>query len=312
MAQPALAGVARNAPRQTHDHVLGHGLDRGRQVHLALREGGLGLAGRPAEQRVELRAGHRQPRAVVEVREVERERSVGPHVDQVLADRVREARFAVGREPHDLVLPRVHLEAGVVREGRVQQAKRVREVDFLVHGQRRTLADRERGRRPLADPVHREHRSVLERRRKERARRVAQMMLGEQQPRGPVDVVAERVGERPGNHGLLEQLVLQPDGQRGRERPEAARRERKIGLEQPLELQERLVVERDVVDVCRAQTAFLQAVGDRLRGKARIVPDAGETFLLRRRDQLAVDREACGRVVVVRRQPEDAHAQNSV
>ena len=57
--------------------------------------GDSGLARRPAEQRVELRARHRQAGAVVEVRLVHPERAVVPDVDQVLADRA--ARSAARR-----------------------------------------------------------------------------------------------------------------------------------------------------------------------------------------------------------------------
>ena len=40
-------------------------------------------------------------------------------------------RLAIGREPHHLVFAGVHLEAGVIGEGGVQQAERVREMNLL-------------------------------------------------------------------------------------------------------------------------------------------------------------------------------------
>jgi hypothetical protein len=91
---------------------------------------------RRAEQRVELRARHRQALAVVEVRQVEPVAAVLAQVDQVLADLLLEARLAVGREPHQLVLAAVDLEAAVVGERRVEQAERVREADLLQQAQR--------------------------------------------------------------------------------------------------------------------------------------------------------------------------------
>src|SRR5690606_18521303 len=110
--------------------------------------------------------------------------------------------------------------------------------------------ERERRRRPLADAVHRQHGGAIERRRVKGARGVAQVMLGEQQLLPPVDVVVEPL-ELAHEQAFLEQLLLEPYGQRGLERCEAARREREVRLEQALELQERLVVERDAVELLR-------------------------------------------------------------
>ena len=47
-------------------------------------------------------------------------------------------------------------------------------------------------------------------------------------------------------------------------------RERQIGLEQALEFQERLVVEDDVVDVVERDAGLVEAIGDRVLGKAGI------------------------------------------
>ena len=50
-----------------------------------------------------------------------------------------------------------------------------------------------------------------------------------------------------------------------RNEAEAARREREIGLEQPLELEERLVVEHDVVELAQPAAGLGQTIGDRAR-----------------------------------------------
>jgi hypothetical protein len=73
------------------------------------------------------------------------------------------------------------------------------------------------------------------------------MMLGEQQPVGR-NILVELL-QILAQQALLEQLFLEPERDRHLERAEAPRRERNIGLEQPLEFQERLVVEGDVVDL---------------------------------------------------------------
>ena len=98
---------------------------------------------------------------------------------------------------------------------------------------------------------------------KERAGRVRLVVLGED-----VSACCSAVEASP-DLARQVQLLLQPDGMRHEERPEAARRERQIGLEQALELQQRLVVEPDVVELGRRRCrASLQAVVDRLRGKS--------------------------------------------
>ena len=174
------------ASRELQHDLLGHRLDRRGEIHLALRERSLRLARRSAEQRVEARVGHREAGAVVEVVEVEPEGAVVLDVDQVLLDEIGVPRLAVRREPHHLVLARVHLEAGVVGERRIEQAERVGKVDLADDLEAVAAAERQRRGRPFADAVHRQHGRALERRREERARRVAQVMLGEQELRLPV------------------------------------------------------------------------------------------------------------------------------
>ena len=77
-----------------------------------------------------------------------------------------------------------------------------------------------------------------------------------------------------------------------RERLEAARREGEIGFEQPLEFQERLLVEDDIVDVLERDAGLLEAIADRVDREARVLLLAREALLLRRRDDLAVDQQA--------------------
>ena len=54
-AEVLLPGLYRKRARQAQHDLLGDGLDRRREIHLALGQQVLGLARRPAEQRVELR-----------------------------------------------------------------------------------------------------------------------------------------------------------------------------------------------------------------------------------------------------------------
>src|SRR6185503_4395105 len=140
--------------RQREERFLGYGLDAGREIRVPLvrgrqrsvvgrlvaeirREPGrLGeeqrLHGaRLAEQLHERVAVSARRRVLkVEVLEIQRERAVALHVDQ-LAHLLDEAWTAVRRHPHYLVFPLVHLEPEERGERRVEQSERVREMDLV-------------------------------------------------------------------------------------------------------------------------------------------------------------------------------------
>ena len=106
---------------------------------------------------------------------------------------------------------------------------------------------------------------------------------------------------------LLEQLLLDPDRQGVPERREATRREGEVGLEQALELQERLVVEGDVIDVLGRDSGRLEAIARGVDREAGIVLLAREAFLLRRCDDLSIHHQRRRRVVIEGRQSEYLH-----
>ena len=157
---------------------------------------------------------------VVEVATVRRERAVVVQVDEVLEDGVDEAGLAVGGEAHQLVLARVHPEAAVVGEGRVEEAERVREVELADHLDLVAPAHADAGGGPLADPVEGEDRGAVERRRVEGRGGVALVVLGEPELVGPL------VAQRP-ELGLDlvadPELLPQPQGHGPVERAEADR-----------------------------------------------------------------------------------------
>ena len=166
------------------------------------------------------------------------------------------------------------------------------------------LPDRGRRGRPLAHAVHREHDGLSERRREERTRRMAEMVLAEEQ-------LAELFEQQV----LQEKLLPQPQGDRHTEGPEPARREGQVGLEQALELEEGLVVEDDAVNTAQPEPGLAHAVADRVSGKPGIVLLAREALFLRRSDDMAVFDQRGRAVVVERRDSEDAQVpppQNSV
>jgi hypothetical protein len=287
-------------------HLLGDELDRCGDIHLPLRQELLGRSRRGAEQLVELAIGHAQAGAILEVREVEMEGAVRLDLDQVVADQRGVFRLAVGREPHHLVLAGIDLEPEIVGERRVEQAERMRKMDLAVDLDRVVLAQPRRGRRPLADAIHGQDRRASEGRWIEGAGGVRLVMLGEHQLLGDVDAghVPRQVVAQ---HLALEQLLARPHGKCRRKRAKPARRQRKVGLEQALELQERLVVEDDVVDVLKRHPAGLEAVFHRLCGKGRVVADAREPLLLRRRNDFALLHQRGRAVVIEGGDAEDVH-----
>ena len=85
-----------------HD-LLEDELDRRRDVHFALGEELVGPARRPPEQFVEPAVGHGQAGAVIEIIEIEAERAVGFHIDQIVTNKLGIARLTIRGEAHELV-----------------------------------------------------------------------------------------------------------------------------------------------------------------------------------------------------------------
>src|SRR3984957_3642980 len=122
----------------------------------------------------------------------------------------------------------------------------MRKMDFLGYLEAIAVADPRRSGGPFADTVHGEHGRIVERRGIKRRGRMAQMMLAEQQP-----TLVEIAGEFPelvAQQVLLKQFLAQPERDRHLERAKSARRHRDIGFQQPLEFEERLVIEHDMVE----------------------------------------------------------------
>src|SRR5271157_4828926 len=80
------------------------------------------------------------------------------------------------------------------------------------------------------------------------------------------------------------EFLMDPKWHRHEERAEPSWRDRKVGFEQPLELEERLLVEGHVVNVLRLQTAFRKAVVNGMAREPVVVLHAREALLLRSRD----------------------------
>ncbi len=122
-AQPAQPGFRNQAANHAHNRLLDHRLDRGSEIHVTLLEQFVRGPRWAAEQTIKAAVGHPQSNAVIEIFLIEAKRAVWFEVDQMLEDSIGISWLAVRRQPHDLVLAGIHLEAGVIGERRVKQAK---------------------------------------------------------------------------------------------------------------------------------------------------------------------------------------------
>src|SRR5688500_1992706 len=80
-----------------------------------------------------------------------------------------------------------------------------------------------------------------------------------------------------------------------------------MGLQDPLELQERLVVEDDLVEVLEIASARVKAVSNRAGWEARIMLQAGESFLLHCGNQGPIMHKCRSAVMIEGRDAENLH-----
>src|SRR5215510_13947555 len=139
---------------------------------------------------------------------------------------------------------------------------------------------------------------------------MAHVVLGEEKLVLPVEV-RRKLLQLAADDVLLKQLLAQPERDGHGERLIAARRKPNVGLQQPLELEKRLLVEHHIVEVIEPAALFLQAIRDGMRGEARILLLAGKALLLRGRHDTAVDEQRSGTVMIERRNTEDAHGSRT-
>src|SRR6266436_827922 len=134
---------------------------------------------------------------------------------------------------------------------------------------------------------------------------MALVVLGKEQPVFPVEILHPAL-ELAFDQVLLKEFLLEPQGHRHSEGSEPARREGKVRLEQPLELEKRLIIESNVGDLI--ETACLgQAILDGIAGKTGVLFLAREALFLRGGGDVAINDERSRAVVVKRGNPENAH-----
>src|SRR5205823_7341270 len=112
---------------------------------------------------------------------------------------------------------------------------------------------------------------LVERRREEGARRVRFVVLGVED----VAVVAKALPQLP----IDEQLFFDPEWAGLEERGEPSGRDSEIGLQDPLEIEQRLIIVRKEIELASPESAGGEAVVDCVRRERRITLLAGEAFL---------------------------------
>ena len=216
----------------------------------------------------------------------------------MLEDEVEVLRLPIRSEPHHLVLAGVDLEAGVIGEGRVEQAERVGPPQFAQELELAASADADGGRRPLTNAVHGQNCSLFERGREEGARRMRLVVLG-------IEKVAFVAAQRIPQRAIGVEFLLDPERPSLEEGAEALGSGADVRLEDALELEQRLVVEADERKVLRPDAALLQAELDGAGGEVGVSLLAREPLLRGRRDDPAILYEAGGAVVVESGDAED-------
>lgn len=97
------------------------------------------------------------------------------------------------------------------------------------------------------------------------------------------------------------ELLLEPQGHRVEKRLETARRVGEIGLEQAAIGEYGLVVEAHIVELLRIEFRLAQTVVDGVARERRVVLLPGKTLFLSCCDDLTIDDECGGRIVIERR-----------
>src|SRR5919204_1971371 len=144
--------------------------------------------------------------------------------------------------------------------------------------------DAEGRRGPFTDAIDRQNCRLLKGGREERAGSMRLVMLGVQN----LAIVVEGTP----NLAVLEQLFFHPRRPRESKLVESSRRDAKIGFQNPFELEQWLVVEADVGQVCSANPGRLEAIANSVRGERRVALLPSETLFLCGGDDVAIAQKA--------------------
>ena len=221
-----------------------------------------------------------------------------------LVDVLHESGLPVRGQPHDLVLAFVDREAQVGGEGRVEHPQGMRKAQLAqqLDCDRAFVGNVSAAQgqgRPLADAVRREDGRAPHRRGEESRGRVRLVVLGEEDP-------IARDTQLGGDDSLDPELAAERVLHRVGKASIGAGKGAEQRGENPVELEHRLLVEDDRVELFGLEARLLEAPFDCAQRKAGVVLAAREALLLRGTDGLPVDEQRGGAVVVVRAEAEDA------
>ena len=96
------------------------------------------------------------------------------------------------------------------------------------------------------------------------------------------------------------QLLLQPDGHGFPKRSISGRSIRQVRFQQSFKLPERLVIKRHIIDLFRRYVRLSQTKIHGLLRKSFVVFFPSKPFLLRSGDQLPINNQSGGRIVIKR------------
>src|SRR5262249_33477860 len=88
---------------------------------------------------------------------------------------------------------------------------------------------------------------------------------------------------------------------------QAGRRVGEIAVQDAIELQERLFVERDIIEIADADAAFTKAIINGMLRETRVVFFARESFLLRGRNDSSIPYQTSRAVVIKSGDSENVH-----
>ena len=283
---------------------LERGLDRGREIEMALGRFGVRRAWRAdeiREARVEI---PRQRPVIVAERRVEPVAAIVLEAQQAVKDGVAEGRPSIGREAHHLVLALEHAEAEPAGEEAVEMPQRVRPAHAFEIGAPAVLHQREHRGVGLAAAVIGERQAGRPVARRLAVDLVRQVVVVERDVGGAgaefglEDAAdAEEVGPAAGILGagfdglgppISARRVARGDGAAGLGRGEGlAERAGGAGPDPPA-----LPVDRDRVHLGHRDAGHAEALGDGAEREGAVVLDPAEPLLLDGGDDPAVPHQA--------------------
>src|SRR5437763_1395627 len=144
-AEVTALGVAQSAAREAKHRLLDDRLGRGGNVHVVDRDRRFRIAPLAAEQFLEGGVCRRLAVEIAKERGVEAVGAVLAQIEESIEDQIGVARFAIGRQPHQLVLAGIDLEPAVIGDGAVEQAEGMRVMDLSQRRHGAVVAGGDRG-----------------------------------------------------------------------------------------------------------------------------------------------------------------------